>query len=143
MIPLARFNRIVDLALSCPQTVLKPAASLLLATVALEPGQLLRVRWLSAKLVRLSAASFPLKVNSSLGLAYVGVYSGDFSDVSRPGGTPLALLSLNFQTKRLNPYYFRDFTAPDTYSVFAVNNTQNLDLDLVVSGAARLYLDHA
>lgn len=142
MISLARFDRIVDIPLSCPQVALKARSSILVATISLTIGQKMCIRWLGAKIVKMPNTASPLKVNSNLGLIYVGVYSGDLDDVKRPTGVSLIQMAMNQVTpKRMNPFHFRNFTSPDTYSVFVVNNTSNLDFDVVVTGSAKLYLD--
>lgn len=142
MISLERFERIIDLPLSLPQTALNARTSILVATVQLSIGQRMRIRWLGGKIVRLQNTDVPQKINSNLGLIYLGVYSGDLDDVKRPTGVSLVQMPINQATaKRMNPFHFRNFTAPDTYSVFVTNNTSNLNFDVVVTGTAKLYLD--
>ncbi len=142
MISLERFERIIDLSLSLPQTALNARTSILVATVQLSIGQRMRIRWLGGKIVRLQNTDVPQKINSNLGLIYLGVYSGDLDDVKRPTGVSLVQMPINQATaKRMNPFHFRNFTAPDTYSVFVTNNTSNLNFDVVVTGTAKLYLD--
>lgn len=142
MISLERFERIVDLPLSLPQTVLNARTSILVATVQLFIGQKMCIRWLGGKIVKMGNTDVPVKINSNLGLIYIGVYSGDLDDVKRPTGVSLVQMPINQATaKRMNPFHFRNFTAPDTYSVFVTNNTSNLNFDVVVTGTAKLYLD--
>jgi len=142
MISQNRFERILDVPVSCPQVELRARSSLLVCTVRLKLGQVLRVNWLGAKIARLITTDVPLKVSSNLGLCYVGVYSGDLDDVTRPTGVSLIQLALNQVTpKQMIPHHFRNFTSPDTYSVFVTNNTSNLIFEVVVTGSAKLYLE--
>jgi hypothetical protein len=121
---------------------LKARSSILIATINLTIGQKMRIRWLGAKIVKMLNVASPLKVNSNLGLIYVGVYSGDLDDVKRPTGVSLVQMAVNQTTlKQMNPFHFRNFTSPGTYSMFVTNNTSNLDFDVVVTGSAKLYLD--
>jgi hypothetical protein len=142
MILSSRFERAVDVPVGCPQTVLRAQNSLLVGTLNLELGQYLRLRWLGIKIAKIIKIAAPDKVSSNLGLCYAGVYSGDLDGVNRPTGVALAQLVVNQVTSRqMSPHYFRNFTTPGTYSVFVTNNLANMDLEVVVTGAAKLYLD--
>lgn len=143
MISALQVDRLVDVPWSCPQVSLRAKSSLLVAAVRVNLGEALRVRWLGMQIVKMAAptgAPDPVKLSSNMGLCYAGIYSGDFSDVTRPAGSSLVQFSLNqVSVRQMSPHYFRSFTSPDTYALIITNNTLNLDFEVVVTGAARLY----
>ena len=82
---------------------------------------------------------YSLAING-LGLGYAGVFASDFSAIRQPTGTPLALtVAPDVGIYALNAHNRYDFSGPDVYHVVATNNTDNLDLGVVVTGAFRVY----
>src|ERR1044071_1539833 len=103
-----RLDAIVDLPIGLAQAKLPRSTSIVVASIMLRIGQRLRLGWLGLQLVRMSKAS-PSRLNSSLGVAYVGVFAGGAELVRIPTGTPLCTISLNGPfVKLLNPYVSRD-----------------------------------
>jgi len=134
-----RLDMIVDLPIGLAQAKLPRATSIVMASIVVGLGQRLRLGWLSLQLVRLSATT-PSRLNTSLGIAYVGVFAGGAELARIPTGTALCVISLNGPfVKLLNPYVARDMEGPDVVNVVAVNNTSNVDMEVVVTGSAKLY----
>lgn len=131
---------IVDVPIALPQTLIGPNESLVISTIQLKTMQVLKFRWANLHLVKTDPLGSPVKVNSSFGLVYLGLYAGHV--LGKPTGTPLASLNIetNLGVKCTNPFAHRDIAVPDTYQLIVTNNTSNLTVSVVASGAMRIYL---
>jgi hypothetical protein len=138
---LSRLEAIIDLPISLPQTELRVQDSIVVAFFKVGVGQRLDMGWLCLKLlnVLIPEGEDPVKVNTSLGLVYAGLYAGGFDPVRRPSGTPMHVISLSGPVSRiLNPVRARSFDGPDIISVVVVNNTTNVLVDVTLVGSAKL-----
>ena len=135
-----RLDTIRDVPLALPQAQLRRGDSIVVSSFKLALGQKLSLGWLGLQLLKLSPGT-PQRVNSSLGIIYAGIYAGGFDTLRRPSGTPLQLLSISSPTmKILNPYTHREFSGPDIIEVLVVNNTTNIDVEVMLVGASKFYL---
>lgn len=131
------FGRTLELPLQVPQLELLRNDSLVLATVVLQVGQKFRLRWLNLTLYGTDQTTAPSKVNSGLGIVYVGLFGPKFNG---PTGWPLTALSNSLiSSKATNPWDYVDVQVAGTYGLVLVNNTRNLDVSVGVSGLARLF----
>ena len=142
------FDRIVSLPLGTPETEIRAGDSLSLGSIRLVTGQRFSLRWLSLQLSKIetvepytsvSAGTAVLR-SSSLGLAYIGLYAGS-AVLTRPTGVPICILSLaDIGYKMANPYYFREFSCPDTYELVLTNNTTNVAISASALASVKLHL---
>jgi hypothetical protein len=129
-----------DIPISLPQTEVRAGDSLVVCSVKLLLGQELRLGYVAAQLVKISPGT-ATKINTSLGLVYVGIFAGGFDTLRTQSGTPVNYLSFSGpRVSVLSPYNQRNFLGPDVVEVVVVNNTSNLSMDLSVIGAARLFI---
>lgn len=141
LITTSRIEKVVSIPVSLPQAELRRGDSIVLSTIPLALGQRLSIDWLSFKLLS-AVTTTPARINTSLGIVYLGVYAGQFDKIQQPNGTPIYAISCSGpSTKLLNPYIRRVFVGPDVISVIAVNNTSNADVATTCTGSLRLYID--
>ena len=132
------YSRMVTIPISLPQTILGPNSSLVVASVKLELGDVLRFRWMNMHLIQTSAA-LGTKVNSALGWGYAGIYAGVRHHL--PTGIPLALIvSSTAGVRSTNPFAKRDFSSPDTYEVIVTNNVTDATVKVALSGCLQLFV---
>ena len=135
----SRNDSIIDLPISMAQLELKKEDSIVITSVKLSLGQVLRINWLSMQLISMKSGS-PTKITDSLGFVYGGVFAAGFDTVRRPSGTPIFTRSINSPlTKVLNPHIIREFSGPDIIEFVAVNNTSNVDVEIAMMGDVKLY----
>ena len=135
-----QYQNCLNVPISLPETIIGPHDSIVVASVKVELGQRLRFRWANFEFLRedpvLAAPGF---VNSSLGRAYMGLYSGNRLHI--PAGMPLALLRAeSYGVRSTNPFAYKDFSSPGIYEVLVVNNMTNANIHVVVSGCLQLFL---
>lgn len=137
----SRRDRVIDIPVSTPQLELRRGSVLRLASVSLQPNEVLVLRALTLTvLAQLNPENVSDTLNTPQGLCSVGVYSG--SMVS----TPLALISTPAAgTVSMNPFRERKLVNPGLYTVILVNNTgrtvsQSADISVCVTGTLKLYL---
>jgi len=136
----SRLDTIRGMPIALPQTQLRRADSIVISSYKLDLGQRLIIHWLSLKMLKVISGS-PIKINSSLGLVYVGVFAGGFDPLRVPSGVPLHVISLGGPgSKVLNPHIVREFSGPDIIEVVAVNNMTNIDLEITITGSAKYYI---
>jgi len=134
----SQFNNIVDTPILLPQTELRAGDSLVICSVKLLLGQTLRLGYVAAQLLKIDPGT-PVKTNTSLGLAYVGVFAGGFEFLRVPSGTPINYLTVSGpQIVVLSPYNQRNFVGPDVLEIVAVNNS-DLNMELAVTGTAKVF----
>lgn len=132
------YSRMVTIPISLPQTLIGPNSSLVVASVKLELGDVLRFRWLNMHLIQTSAA-LATRVNSSLGWSYAGLYAGVRHHL--PTGVPLALIvSSTLGVRSTNAFAKRDFSSPDIYEVIVTNNVTDATIKVAVSGCLQLFV---
>ena len=133
--------RSIMVPLACPQTELRKGSSILLASFYVDTGESFRIRWVTLYVPRLVATHGAFeKIADRYGPVYVGLYSG--LETIQPTGTPIFSVSADgVQHVTSSPYLVRNFSAKGIYSLLAVNNTRYYDYDVVVTGAARYFLE--
>lgn len=129
------FSRTLDVPLVVPQLELMRNDSLVLSTVSLKEGETLRIRWINLTIYRIDHQQ-PEKLNSGLGLAYVGLFGPNFAGGAQ-GWPVVSLSSSTLGTKATNPWDFVDIKVAGVYGIAVVNNTSNADMSLSVGGIAR------
>lgn len=131
----ANFERSATLPVALAQTELRAQKRLQVATWRLELGQRIELRSLHLHIVKiLTPGVTPQLTNSVGGLASVGIYASVMASsaigvvlLTEPGVAALT----GCEPVRI--------TAPGVYNVVVFNNADNVDLSLVVTGAARLF----
>jgi len=130
-----RFSRIVNIPITLAQTELRRSKSIRIGDWAVKLGQKLQVKCLTVHLVKvLTPGPLADYNNTALGMASVGVYFGPMMC------SPLVYASAgNVGAFTVNPFTTYTFLSPGIYSVVLSNNTNNLDLSVVVTGSLKLY----
>lgn len=130
-----QLDAIQTVALALPQTELRRQRSVLAAVLALRLGQVLELRALNLHLVQiLTPAVTPELVTSGVGLVTAGLYLGDSMT---PGGIGLVAATTP-QVASLNAAQPVRVTAPGVYKVFVTNNSNNVDVSVVLTGSCRI-----
>lgn len=134
-----QFDNIIDIPVLLPQTEIRAQDSLVICSVKLLLGQTLCLGYMACQLVQIDPGD-AIKANSSLGLAYVGIFAGGFESLRTPSGTPINFVSMSGpQISVLSPYNQRNFAGPDIVEIVVVNNT-DLNMEVAVTGTAKLIL---
>jgi hypothetical protein len=111
-----------------------------IATFVLQQGQVAQIRYINLNVIRiLTPGVVSDAINSTLGLATVGVYGDEM--ICSPF---VYVTATDVGCAVLHPYTERTIVTPGTYSVKAVNNTgltfQNaVDLSIAVTGVVKLF----
>jgi len=127
-----RYDRIVSLPISLPQTELRRGRSIEAAVVNLGLGEELEVRSLTIHLVRiLTQGTQPSLNNTALGLASAGVYFATMLT----GGAFVKADAIGAWT--WNPSAPMRFVTPGIYRVLVSNNASNTDLAVTVTGSIK------
>ncbi len=130
-----------DVPLACPQSLIAPGDSIIVATIKLALDQKFRLRWLNLQVVGNVTTTDTARLNSGMGMCYAGIYCGEFQGINRPSGVPVRFLRrLTPGTSSFNPYHYQDFAGPDTLSLILVNNTTDAYIDACVTGSGRIFL---
>ena len=129
------FDRVLSVPIALPETELRRQNFLTIGTLVLEPGQRLELCCLHLQIFKLlSFGVSPLLADSSLGLCSVGLLTSTMF-TSALGLTTLSAVG----TAAWNQDQPVIVTAPGTYAVQVYNNSTNMDLSVVVTGAMRLF----
>lgn len=138
-----RLSRNISVPFCTPQVELMRNDCLVLGMVKIPQSHTLRVRWVTLHIISLLTQGNPVRVNSGLGLCYVGLFGPVFEDAQLklvPSGVPLVSLSTDTVGARAtNPYDYTDVSSPGSYLVAVVNNMTNGDVSVTVSGMSRLF----
>jgi len=136
----SQFDRAGQMFLALPQAELRRGNAVRLADFELLRGDVAELRYLTLSVLRiLTTGAVPDYINSSLGLATVGLYSG--SMLCAP---LVSLTASTVGTFMLNPNQTRQITTPGSYNVRLFNNTGRtvagaVDLSVVVTGSIRIF----
>jgi hypothetical protein len=129
-----QLDRIVDFPISLPETELQRSKSLEVARFVIEEGRCLAVRIAVLHLLRvLTPEVLPVKRNTGLGVACLGIYAGD--TIASP---ILSVVCDAPSVSSINPFVIRKFSVPGTYTVRVVNNTSNVDVAVCATASFRL-----
>lgn len=142
-----RFDAIGDVGICLPQTELRRGSIIQIASFKLRPSQRAVVRVLNLTLLKvLTPGVIPDTVNSSFGVAAVGVYG----PVNTYGGlmvcSPIIkTVSAGLGVAFLNPYTDNTIVSPGIYVVNVFNNTGKsaaaaIDLSVAVTGQIKIYV---
>jgi hypothetical protein len=131
-----QFDRIETVMIALPQTELRQQRSLHVATIMLSLGQRLELRSLNLHLLKLYTPGVLAELQvSSLGLVSVGLY---LNGGMLTGGLGLVTRSVpgvsSYTTAQ--PVLL---TAPGAYKVIVSNNSNNVDVAVVVTGSAKRF----
>lgn len=140
LITTERFSKTISVPVSLVQTELRRGSVMKLATVELEAGQSMQLRFLFLNVIRiLTPGVLADEVNTGFGLAFCGVYHENDMAAS-PVGSVIARTTGIHST---SPHYTSDYTTPGSYSVLLWNNTGRTvdgaaDLAVSVTGALKI-----
>ena len=138
----SRFNSVLTLPLGIAQVDLRQNSCILLGSVVLNEGQAFNVSFLSLQTVRINSTDTPQFLTSTLGLCYAGVYFQGDLPVHLPLGMPISgIVSVTPSLSQIGPFDSRRLSTPGTYDVFVVNNTSNIDLEVVVTGCGKIFVE--
>jgi hypothetical protein len=139
-IPTGTLGRWLDVPFCLSQAIIYPMSSVLVCSVKLPPNYRLSLRWLSMHYIDVVTQNeVAEKLTTNMAITFAGLYSGEFEQLNLHSGQPLVYVPCDVPTyNQMDPYYWRDFEAPDTYAVLAVNNTQETQLRVSVSGSFRV-----
>jgi len=139
-IPTGTLGRWLDIPFCMSQSIIYPMSSVLVSSVKLPPNYRLSLRWLSVHYIDVVTQNeVAEKLTTNMAITFAGLYSGEFEQLNLHSGQPLVYVPCDVPTyNQMDPYYWRDFEAPDTYAVLAVNNTKETQLRVSVSGNFRV-----
>lgn len=136
----AMFDRVAGFPLAVPQTRLLPGSSVLIASVYVNPGRALRIRWLGLHVALASGADELDRIHSFYDTVYLGVFGGNFDQLNRPAGQPLLYVGVDGTGFSGNdPSSSLNLGTVGHYGLVLVNNTRSHTYECVVTGAAKLY----
>lgn len=129
-----RLERILHWPISFPQTEVRRGIAISISKLSIGLHQRFELRSLTITLVSvLTPGVIPVYLNTALGLCSVGLYQNAMLT------GPLAYASITDQTSTANPFSPCIVETPGTYDVIVSNNTNNVDLAITVTGAAKFY----
>lgn len=127
-----------DIPIVLPQTEIRRNSAVVIQSFEVEAGERVKLKWLGMQVLQQLSNEDDTKVTAAFKSVYVGIWSG-MEGLARPAGAPIMRVGADVPSfKSINPYYVREFTAPDHYQVVLVNNTLGNDYDVVVTGVLRL-----
>ena len=129
------YERIVFEPIALPQTELRGQNFLRITTLVVQPGQRLELSYLCLQLLKLVGERMGMSVaDSSLGFCSVGLLASTMFT------SALGLVTLStVGTATWNADQPVIITAPGTYQVIVYNNCLNIDIAVIVTGAARIF----
>ena len=131
---LTEYNRVYTLPISLPETELRRRCFIQVSTFRVTQGTVLELACLHLQVLRiLTPGMSPMLADSSLGLAGVGFLAS--SMLSSAVGL---VTQSTIGTRSLNADQPVVVTAPGVYRAVVFNNSSNVDLAVVVSGAVRV-----
>jgi len=139
-IPTGTLGRWIDVPFCLSQSIIYPQSSVLVSFVKLLPNYRLSLKWLSVHYIDvITQNTVAEKLTTNMAITYAGMYSGEFENLNLHSGQPLVYVPCEVpQYNQMDPYYWRDFEAPDTYAILAINNTKDTQLRVSVNGAFRI-----
>ena len=130
----ARLGRVFCVPLALPQTELRAGGALTIATFNIPQFWRAEIRILNIHLISISDPGAVVSYRtSSLGLVSAGVYAS--SMVTAPLCRAFSSLGVGSQ----NPFAPCVIETAGTYSVMAFNHTNNIDANICVTGAVKMY----
>jgi len=135
-----RLDQVVSLPFNMAETELRRGKTMVVWSHVLEYGQRLEARCINLHINRiLSPGVTPERANSSLGLCSCGLYFGPM--LTSSGALVISSESgvANQSVTAFNGFSKRVFITPGTYKIIVGNNSTNVDLSIVVSGAVKLH----
>jgi hypothetical protein len=139
-VPTFTLGRWLDQPFCLSQSILFPRSSVIVASIKVPSGYRLSLRWLGLHFVDIVTQNeVAEKLTTNMAITYAGLYSGSFENLNLHSGQPLVYVPCEVPGyNQTDPFYWRDFESPDTYAILAVNNTQETQLRVSVSGTFRL-----
>jgi hypothetical protein len=132
-------DQVVTLPLNLPQTFLPRRGQLAVGTFVLPEGRMAEVSWLSLHWIGLNQLTLPLKISAGLGAVFTGVYHG-IETINRHTGHPMVYVPRELPGyDDSNPFGLHRFYEPGQYTILAVNNMSNIDVQLSVTFSAKIY----
>lgn len=132
---LTDYDRLLFSPISLPETELRRQNFLRISTLVVQPGQRLEMCCLHLQVFKLLTFGVsPILADSTLGLCSVGLLASTMF-TSAVGLVTLGAVG----TATWNQDQPIMISAPGSYQVIVYNNSLNMDLSVVVTGAARIY----
>src|SRR5690606_2412909 len=115
------------------------AGQLVVGTFVVPAGWHAEVRWLSLHWVSLTNLDVPVKITGGLAAIFSGVFHG-IEAVNKYTGHPLVYAPRELPGyEDSNPWGHHFLYEPGHYTVLAVNNTSNIDVQVQASCSVRLF----
>ena len=131
-----RLGRILDVPISLPQTELRTNKTIEIAAIPLALGQRMTVQSLTVTVVRILTPGQVAELNNvALGICSVHWLFG----FMLTGGLACAATS-TVGSSTANLFSRATAGTPGVYRFIVSNNTNNLDLSVVVTGSAKIYM---
>jgi len=141
-----RYAAIANLPISLPETELRRGSFIQASVFKLAPTQRASIRVLSLAITRiLTPGVLPDNINSSYGLATVGIYGPINLVYGYMLCSPIISVSVGgVGTAMLNPYTDHEISTPGVYVAAVFNNTGRtaeyaVDLSVCVTGVVKFY----
>lgn len=141
-----RYAAIANLPICLPETELRRGSYVQASVFKLAPTQKASIRLLSLTITRiLTPGVIPDNVNSSYGLASVGIYGPISLIYGYMLCSPIISVSVGgVGTAMLNPYTSHEISTPGIYVAAVFNNTGRVaqyavDLSVCVTGVVKFY----
>lgn len=132
----SQFERIETVMIALPQTELRRQKSLQVSTIILNLGQVLELRSLNLHLLKIytSGVASALEI-TSLGLVNVGLY---LNGAMMTGGVGLVSATAP-GVGSYSPAQPVRIVTPGVYKVIVSNNSNNIDVAVLVTGSAKVF----
>ena len=129
------YDRIYTLPISLPETELRSRCYIQVGTFQIMPGMVVELACLHLQVLRvLTPGVTPVLADSSLGLASAGLLASSMLS------SAVGLVTQNaIGARSLNAAQPVVVTAPGIYRAVVINNSANVDLAVVVTGAVRMW----
>lgn len=129
----SRYDRILTLPVSLPQTELRRGRSIQAAVIRLGLGEEFELRSLTLHLLKiLTPGAVPQLNNTALGLVSAGVYQSPMLT-----GSAACVKATTPGAFSYNPSAPARFSTPGTYTVIVSNNAANIDLAVILTGSVK------
>ena len=121
-----------------PQTRLLRNTEVVVGTMRLAVGWRAELALLAMHFIGVETADLPAKISGNLHMVFVGLYQG-VESINSHTGRPLVYVGADVAGYvDSNPFGLHPLAEPGHYTVLLVNNTQNVDFQVAVSGVFRI-----
>lgn len=133
-----QLNSAAGIPIGMPQTTVRRSEHVVVGSFSVPAGTEAGVAWLGLSVLRVAvvgAVAPPVKISPGRPAFWAGIQP----KIGRPGGMPIAGVGLDLLgMDQLDMSGLRRVSTPGLYEVIVVNNTTNLDADMVLTAEIKM-----